>query len=88
MEFVTYKAYLGFDTLFDSNDSNDLLNDMSILFDSFDTGERLSTFEIITEYVNRTPLYYATVNIPKWSETILLIKFGEYEWQLIEESTE
>jgi len=87
MEFVKYKAFIGIDTLFDSSDADDLLNSMSVLIDSVDNGEVIGTFDIVTEYINRTPLYYAVVEIPKWAETVLFIKFAEYDWKEIEGST-
>lgn len=78
MEYIKYKAYLGFDEL---KDSDDLLNSMSILIDSVEYDNIESTFDVITEYRNRTPFFYAVVNIPKWSESLLFIRFPEYNWE-------
>lgn len=78
-EYIRYKAYLGFDEL---SDSDELLNSMSMLIDSVEYDTIESTFDIITEYRNRTPFFYAEVYIPKWSESLLFIKFPEYNWEV------
>ncbi|WNA15914.1 hypothetical protein XaC1_271 [Xanthomonas phage XaC1] len=82
MEYVKYKAYLGVDTLFDVSDADELLNSMCILIDSVEKEHIESTFDIVAEYINHTPFYYAHVCIPKWSESLLFIKFPEYEWKI------
>lgn len=81
IDYVQYKAFLGVDTLFDSSDADDLMNEMCLLIDSIDKDTIESTFEIVTEYTNHTPFYYALIKVPKWSETVLFIKFPEYDWK-------
>lgn len=78
-EYIRYKAYLGFDEL---SNSDELLNSMSMLIDSVEYDTINSTFDIVTEYRNRTPFFYAQVCIPKWSESLLFIIFPEYNWEV------
>ncbi len=77
-EYISYKAYIGFDEI---KDSDELLNSMSMLIDSVEYENIESTFDIVTEFRNRTPFYYAVVRIPKWSQSLLFIKFPEYNWE-------